>query len=475
MKTAPTVFTSNPTLKKVGTATIAFASGAVGVQKLLLTGKALDPVDFVAYPGFEAQAAKGTEAAIQSVLDELNAAKRVKDEAKILAAVTDMDRMGMNLETGVNGVYKLFDHDVYHYCVYGGTKVLKSFDGNEPAGKIKIVRSVDVTAGLPPDIAKSVTRIIGLGMTYDGYLAAAAPGAAVVLDREFNVKDYVTFGGEAVDNSICIDEKGGIYVVTSKRMFRLAWTGEKLSTKEADGAGESPYEAMDPDKAMAMGALSRGSGTTPTLMGFGDDPDKLVLIADAAEEGTHLVAFWRETIPDDFVQKPGTLSRRIADQIRIDISKLTIEPSPNALGYGAAVINGSYPAPLSSPGAPNGFTAGVTRPAPLGVQKFIWNTKTRKFENAWINKEVDNSDVMVPVVSAATGLLYCASKSNGDYEYVGLDWETGEIKQTWQFPDDSRAWNAFGGITTILDDGDLLIGGAFAIKRMIDGLAPTEL
>ena len=54
-----TVFTSNPTPKKIGPATIAFASGAVGVQKLLLTGKALDPVDFVAYPGFEAQAAKG--------------------------------------------------------------------------------------------------------------------------------------------------------------------------------------------------------------------------------------------------------------------------------------------------------------------------------------------------------------------------------------------------------------------------------
>jgi hypothetical protein len=46
----------------------------------------------------------------------------------------------------------------------------------------------------------------------------------------------------------------------------------------------------------------------------------------------------------------------------------------------------------------------VTRPAPLGVQKFVWNTKTNK-NNAWINKEVDNSDVMVPVVSAATGLL----------------------------------------------------------------------
>jgi hypothetical protein len=32
------------------------------------------------------------------------------------------------------------------------------------------------------------------------------------------------------------------------------------------------------------------------------------------------------------------------------------------------------------------------------------------------------------MVSAAA-TFYCASKSNGDYEYIGLDW-TGEIKQT---------------------------------------------
>jgi hypothetical protein len=82
--------------------------------------------------------------------------------------------------------------------------------------------------------------------------------------------------------------------------------------------------------------------------------------------------------------------------------------------------------------------------------------------------EVDNTDIMVPVVSAATDLIYCATKIDGDYAYVGLDWSTGAARQTWLFPDDSRKWNALGGITTILEDGDLLIGGAFAIKRLVD-------
>ena len=42
VKTVSTVITSNPAIKKVGEETIAFASGAVGVLKLRLTGKAME-------------------------------------------------------------------------------------------------------------------------------------------------------------------------------------------------------------------------------------------------------------------------------------------------------------------------------------------------------------------------------------------------------------------------------------------------
>jgi hypothetical protein len=73
-------------------------------------------------------------------------------------------------------------------------------------------------------------------MTCDGHIAAAAPGALVVLDRDLNVKSYVAFSDEAVDDSIAIDERNGIYVVvTSRRMLKVAWDGHKLSTEEKDG------------------------------------------------------------------------------------------------------------------------------------------------------------------------------------------------------------------------------------------------
>jgi hypothetical protein len=469
LRLVPNLMVSNPTVKNIGADTVLFASGPMGIRKIYATGTELRSLFFLPYPGYETRAGKANDQAVASLLAKFDAAARARNEPELLTAIGGIADLGVNVVDGVSGVYNLFDRDGFHYCVYGGANVLKTTDDNAVQGPLRVVKSVDVAAAMPPEAAKAVTRIIGLNMTYDGYIAAAAPGALVVLDRDLNLKSYVAFSGEAVDNSIAIDEKNGIYVVTSRRMLKVVWTGTKLSMDENDGAWESGYEWTPDEKALAAGAISRGSGTTPTLMGFGSVPDKLVVIADAAETGTNAVAFWRDEIPGDFKQKPGTKSRRIADQARIEISQLTIEPSPNVLGYGVSFINGSYPKPLKSPGVPNAFTAGVTRPAPLGVEKFIWDVGSHAFKRAWINRKIDNSDIMVPVVSAATGLMYCAHKENGNYQYVGLDWETGVLRERWIFPDDSRVWNALGGITTVLANGDLLIGGMFGIKRIIAG------
>ncbi len=144
-----------------------------------------------------------------------------------------------------------------------------------------------------------------------------------MLDRDLQLQDHFAFPGEHVENSIAIDHRNGLYVVTSKNMHKLVWTGSEFSSKQGDGAWTSPYDTMQEGESYEMGALSIGSGTTPTLMGFGDDEDKLVIISDASREGANIVAFWREQIPEDFRKKPATLSRRIADQHRIKISKST--------------------------------------------------------------------------------------------------------------------------------------------------------
>jgi len=54
------------------------------------------------------------------------------------------------------------DKDGHPDCLRDGVRVATSFDDNEPR------------------TAKSVTRILGAGMTYDGYIAVNGPGVVLV-------------------------------------------------------------------------------------------------------------------------------------------------------------------------------------------------------------------------------------------------------------------------------------------------------
>jgi hypothetical protein len=212
-----------------------------------------------------------------------------------------------------------------HYYAGWGTTVYKVGDvrNGDVHSPIEIVKSFDVRDGVPADHRDKLSRIFGFAMTYDGHLAIAMPGTIAVMDCNFNDMQYVLLGDEAVDNEISVDDKGGIYCVTSKYMRKVVWDGKKLSDKEVDGAWNSQYDAVPNPRA-----LSRGSGNTPTLMGFGPDDDKLVVLADAGSE-ISVIACWRNEIPTDFKQKEGTKSRRIADQLPLKIKvAATIEWSP---------------------------------------------------------------------------------------------------------------------------------------------------
>ena len=135
----------------------------------------------------------------------------------------------------------------------------------------EIVKSYDVRDGVPADQRDKLSRIFGYAMTYDGHLAIAMPGIIAVMDRDFAGMQYILLGDEAVDNGISVDDSGGIYCVTSKYMRKVVWDGKKLSDKEEDGAWKSEYDYVPNPKA-----LSRGSGNTPTLMGFGPDDDEFL-------------------------------------------------------------------------------------------------------------------------------------------------------------------------------------------------------
>ena len=175
VKTVPNVFTSNPTVKNVGGERIIIAFGVDGIRKIRATGEAFDLVSFLPYPGLEAQAAKATPAALQAALDDANAASRAKDDAQLLALSQPMAELGFSRAFIPNGTYNLIDKDGFHYAPFGGLKILKTTDDNDPKGLLKVAKVKDLVPDVPAELQQSVTHILGMTMTYDGHVVEGRP------------------------------------------------------------------------------------------------------------------------------------------------------------------------------------------------------------------------------------------------------------------------------------------------------------
>lgn len=191
-----------------------------------------------------------------------------------------------------NGNYVLCDKDNYVYTNAGHIMArYKLKNPNNPKEGIELDSQIKLT----PYINNSYT-LVGATMTYDGHLLVAAQNALVVLNRELTtVEDtYPLASTQILTNSIAVDENGGVYVASNAKeangkglMQKLICKNGKFSDSESDGAWKAEYDGGPMAPCIKLGY---GTGATPTLMGFGNDEDKLVVITDGAKK-MKLVAF----------------------------------------------------------------------------------------------------------------------------------------------------------------------------------------
>ncbi|WP_352425115.1 hypothetical protein [Aminomonas paucivorans] len=375
-----------------------------------------------------------------------------------------------------NSSYSVVDRDNVLYANYGrGIYAFALTDPADPAKGIRVARSADIAA--IQGAGATTANLFGLSMTYDGHLVVNFSNGVAVVDRSLDAAtaQFVPFGAdERTSNSLAVDEKGGIYVASNKLMHKLVWTGTTLSAREADGAWTSPYDAPD-DAVPPIVKFGTGTGSTPTLMGFGSDRDKLVVITDGAKR-MKLVAFWREDIPGDFVQRPGTASRRIAGQIPVTCGFGTLpewiqsEQSVVVRGYGAFVVN-NIPQDAASFGLdPNNkllgvFTMGPVFPSCLGVERFRWDPATRAWASAWARPDV-SSPSMIPVHSRSSRMaLVTGYYGAGGWEVTGLDWDTGTTVHRTILGKQNYGNGAYA-ILEYLPNGDLLFNSAVGPYRV---------
>lgn len=307
-------------------------------------------------------------------------------------------------------------------------------------------------------------------LTYDGMVAIGTSRSVIVTSRDFKgpLHTFEFDPNEFISNSMAIDEKGGIYVVGERAMYKISWTGSELSADWIDGAWASEYDKGSELPGVKFGI---GSGSPPALMGFGDDRDKLVVITDGADH-MKLVAFWRDLIPADFKHVPDTKSRRFAGQFQITCglpSQTKFIQSGQAVvvsGYGAFVVNNFALREPHDNKLVDLFAAGPIYSLPTGCERCEWDPETGNWRSVWTRPDAVVAS-MIPAMSLSSkmALINGYTKQDG-WELTGLDWETGKTVHRSVFGHDNLGNGALAHIQFLIN-GDMLfnsVGGPIRVR-----------
>lgn len=367
--------------------------------------------------------------------------------------------------TGTSGVFPVLGSDGILYQALD-TRIVAY--GDEIEGDrfspIEIKRQYEIPEQVLP---REWDKLMAMVMTYDGMLAFATNyGLVGIIDRDFETAEYLQLGegNEFVYNSIAADEDGGIYVVTHKAMYRVQWTGEKLTIDENEDGWRAEYGTGKPSTSQAM--TTAGSGSTPSLMGTGEQ-DKFVVITDG-EEIMNILLFWRDEIPDDWEQLPDTKSRRIAAQVPItfgdpDRERSFSDQSVLVRGYGAFVVNNELQKWFDTRMA-NASLSGEPDIAPYGCEKFEWDPENREMRSVWSNEELSFPNA-IPTMSSATNLIYQIGQRNGVWTLEAIDWDTGE--SAWHYEIGDRSYhNSYFAASVVGPDESIYYGTFIGLMRI---------
>ncbi len=371
----------------------------------------------------------------------------------------------------LSGLYTLMDIDNTYYV---GTRsgLITAYGDQDPGDSRSPIVEMR-TFQLP---AEATGPIMGLNMTYDGWLVVATEhGYLAAIKRDFSdyrlIRIEHSEGAENkstgrtgygwIRNGYAIDKDGGIYVASQQHMHKIIWTGDQLSTSEKDGAWSEPY----------LNGWSHGTGATPSLMGFGEE-DQFVVITDG-EPQMNVVLFWRNAIPDDWEQLPGAPSRRIAGQLPVTmndpaLTRIQSEQSVVVAGYGALVVN-NHPRnipwylPKQAATLLISYLGSNPEHQPYGVQKFAWDPTARALRASWVNSKV-SSPSSVPIVGVGSDTVYLIGARDNQWTLEAMDWTSGESR--FHYVIGGQRYNVLFSGTLLDEDGRVHYGTPWGRVRL---------
>lgn len=375
-------------------------------------------------------------------------------------------------------VYTLVDKNNEYYIAYkaGYIEVYGDAVADDRASAIELKR----TFHYPEELNNQAA--MGLNMTYDGWVITVTEHGKLLAVKpdfsEYRLGDLQHSEGAAdkatkptgygwVRNAPAIDASGGIYIASQEYMHKVVWTGDGFSTSEADGAWAVPYD----------NSWGHGTGATPSLVGFGDKADRLVVITDGSV-AMNLNYFWRDEIPSDFEGIAGK-PRRLAGIAPVTlgnpgIEEIQSEQSVVVYGYGALVVNNvprnrPWYLPKQAETLLVSYLGSSLEYQPFGVEKFEWDPGSNTVKSAWVNTEI-SSPSSVPVVSKPNNMVYLVGARDNQWTLEALDWATGESR--FHYVIGGQRYNVIFAGTLIDDDGRIHYGGPWGRVRLNPQISP---
>ena len=266
----------------------------------------------------------------------------------------------------------------------------------------ELARDYDLTGAVP-----SGDKIMSAIPDWQGRLFfVTQQGVVGAVDRRTGKVRALDLG-EGIANSFAVDDSGGVYVVTTRAMYRIDATDT--------GRPRVTWRTVYPNSGVQKpGQVSAGSGTTPTVMG-----KRWVAITDNADP------------MDVVVYRRGAHVRGKREVCRVPVFEKGASDTENSLiAAGRALVvtnNYGYQGPVqTSEGA-------VTTP---GITRVDVDRDGHGCHVAWENTE-ERSPSAVPKLSLANGLVYIVAKDpagSSDVWYLAaLDFRTGKLAYKYRY------------------------------------------
>ncbi|WP_370247341.1 hypothetical protein [Nocardioides sp.] len=361
-----------------------------------------------------------------------------------LAPIDEVQLSERDLLSGANpfsdicgGTYFFLDQRDRVYATTIGSRIAEV--AVRPDGTLQRGRTWPLAGVVPADDCLVATTV-----DWNGLVWFVTQDARVgILDRRTGVARILALPrGEGIFNSVSSDETGAVYLVTTHALYRM----------DADRRGRPQVtwrQVYDRGSRKKPGMLSRGSGTSPTLLG-----KRWIAIADNADPRTSVIVYDR--------RRGVPAARREHCAVpTLPANAGTTENSLVAAGR-SFIIENNY-------GYEGVQTTTLGRTTTPGIARVVLTRRGCRL--AWTNDSI--APTSVAKASHGSGLLYAYTKparSDGiDAWYVtAIDLRTGRTAWS-RLTGTGIQWNNHYAAIYLGPDGTLYVATLAGMIRLADG------